>query len=190
MGTVATLYLASEALRINAKEQQAATLDRRRCRSEKLQNPHRPRHPLHSSVGQSCRRARSRPRHHGRLEAHRGYGRRKNRQEPSHLRTRSRCGNHRHGHHRRRRCIRPSRQYHTRTFIGRSWHHGRQPLRPSVGHRPQLAHGLGTHSSRGHDAFRAALLDLPQNLLGGNNQVCGERIVRTGSARALPNLAC
>jgi phosphate/sulfate permease len=133
--------------------------------TEELQKPPRQGYPVHPLVGEGSRGAGPRAGHHGGLEAHCGYRGREDRQVPPDLRTGRRGGDHGNGHHRIGGRLWAAGQHDARFVVGRSGNHGRQPLRPAVGHGAQPVNGVGTDAPRIHRSFGAAFLDVP---LDGN----------------------
>ncbi len=102
---------------------------------------------VHPALGQDRGGDRARPRHHGRLEAHRRHRRREDRQDASDLRAgrvgRTGCRR----HHRRRRRLRPAGFHHACAVVRRRRHHGSQRLRPADGNHPQPADGVGADAA-------------------------------------------
>ena len=74
------MYVSSEALRLMAKSKKPDVHRGRSCGDGQLQEEARSRHQVHSHLGQSCRCHRPGHGHHDRLEADRGDGRRKDRE--------------------------------------------------------------------------------------------------------------
>ncbi len=134
------MYVVSEAIRLMQEVRQADVL-RRRMRPSSTNYKKHIDHatkfiPLWVKVAVAMALGLG---HHGRMEAHRGDGRRKNRQGPSDLRAGRGGRNHRHGHDRRGGLLRFARQYHARAFVGHRRNHGRQSLRSAMGHGTQPA---------------------------------------------------
>ena len=96
------MYLVSEALRLMQKTKQPVFSTAGLGSARQLQEAHRQAHQVHPDLGEGRGGAGAGSGHHGRLEAHRGHGRRKDRQGSSHLRTGRRRRNHGDGHDRRR----------------------------------------------------------------------------------------
>ena len=80
------MYLASEALRVLTKDKESELTRRREETDRRVQEGARLLDQVHPDLGEDLRRDRARPRHDGRLEAHRRHGRREDRQDPPHLR--------------------------------------------------------------------------------------------------------
>ncbi len=87
--------------------------------------------PLHPAVGEGRRGHRPRPGHHGRLEAHRGHGRREDRQDPPDLRPGRLGGAGGDDDHRRSGHVWVAGIDHPRAVFRRGRHHGGQRLRPA-----------------------------------------------------------
>ena len=103
------LYLVGEALRLDPQDGAARVHGRRRGRAQELQEARRRRDEVHPALGQDRRRDRARPRHDGRLEAHRRDGRREDRQGPPDVRAGRSRRDHGDGHDRRGRHVRAAR---------------------------------------------------------------------------------
>ena len=129
------MYLASEALRFLMKDKEAELSSDGRRDAERLQELARQRDQVHPDLGQDRGRHRARPRHHGRLEAHRRHRRREDRQDPPDLRAGRLRRARRRRHDRRSRQLRPAGLDHPRAVVGRRRHHGGQRLRPADGRR-------------------------------------------------------
>jgi PiT family inorganic phosphate transporter len=100
--------------------------------------------------------------HHGRLEAHRGDGGRKDRQIAPDL-CAGRLGRTRgHGHDRRRGHAGPAGFDHARPLLRRGGHDGGQPVGPADGHDPQPADGLGADAAGLDPALGRALPAVPR----------------------------
>ena len=161
------MYLASEAIRflMKDKESDLSKDDVAKLNAYKgsLDNAT----TLHSQLGQDRGRDRARARHHGGLEAHRGHGRREDRQDPSHLRAGRLRRDHRGGHHRGRRRLRPAGVDHPCAVVGHRRHHDGQRFGPAVVDDPQHRHGLGADLAGRHGDLRQPVLDLLAAVLSG-----------------------
>ena len=137
------MYLTSEALKQMAKTNTPAFSAEDGKVLTHVSRLSRPGDQVHPGLGQGGGRHRARPRHHGRLEAHRRHRRREDRQGAPDLRPGrlGRAGGD--GDDRRRRHVRPAGQHHPCAVLRRRRHHGGEPLRPAMEHDPQPADGLG-----------------------------------------------
>ncbi len=139
------MYLVSEGLRFLGKSKTIAMSSCRQGDGRRVQDAARQLDQVHSELGEGGGGDRARPRHHDRLEAHRGHGGRAHRQDASDLRA-GRIGRaHRNAHDRRGGHVRPAGEHHACTLLGRRRNHGRQSVGPAVGDGTQSAHGVGAY---------------------------------------------
>ena len=106
------------------------------------------RHEVHPDVGQVRRRHCPWTRHHDRMEAHRGHGRREDRQRAPDLRAGRIGGGGGHADDRRGGLFRASGEYHARPLVRGRRRDGRQPFGSPDGHFAQPAPGVGPHVAR------------------------------------------
>ena len=137
------MYLASEAIRFLVKDKESdlnaqdiATLNAYKGSLDSATK-------FIPLLGEDRRRHRAGPRHHGRLEAHRRHGRRKDRQDAPDLRPGRLRRDHGGRDHRRRRRLRLAGLDHARAVVGHRRHHGGERLRPAMVDHPQHHRWLG-----------------------------------------------
>ena len=126
------MYLASEALRVLAKDKESELTPEEKTQIADLQEAARLRDQVHPVMGQDLRGDRARSRHDGRLEAHRHHRRREDRQDPPDLWPGRSGGNYRRGDDRRGRRLRPAGVDDARALVRRRRHDGRQRLGNAV----------------------------------------------------------
>ena len=102
------MYLASEALRFLMKDKEAELSGDQVATLNAYKGSLDSGYQVHPLLGEDRGGDRARAWHHDRLEAHRHHGRREDRQDPSDLRARSVCRDHRGGNHRGGRRLRPA----------------------------------------------------------------------------------
>ena len=171
------MYVASEALRLMAKDSQPGLHHRGERGSEELHGQAGQIHQVHPRLGQSGRGAGPWTGHDGGVEARRRHGGRKDRQGAPDLcagRLRRTRG---HGHHLRRRHLRPAGFNHAHPQFRSSGNHGRQRQRPAHVDDSQHRGGLGLHAAGCGAALRPALLALPRDFLKGAG-LPGQRYLR------------
>jgi phosphate/sulfate permease len=132
---------------------------------EELHRAAQQRHPLHPGLGEGLRRPGARPRHHGRLEAHRRHGGRAHRQDPPHLRPGRLGRDGRRGDDRARRTLRPAGLDHAHPVLGRRRDDGGQRLGPADGHGAQHGARLDPDPAGCHHAGRDLVLPAAPRVL-------------------------
>ena len=126
------MYLASEAMRVLAKDKESELTRRREEADRRVQEAARLFDQVHPALGEGLRGDRARARHDGRLEAHRRHRRREDRQDPPDLRPGRRGRARRRRDDRRGRRPRPAGVDDPRAVVRRRRHDGRQRLGNAV----------------------------------------------------------
>ena len=160
------MYLISETLG-DAEEEGLAEPDPAAAGGyRQLQERYRQRDQVHSDLGQGRRRHRPWPRHHGRLEAHRGDRGREDRQDPHDLcpGCLGRAGGH--ADHRGGGYVRPAGQHDPCALLRRRRDHGGQSVGAADVDGAQSDHGLGSHLAGLDRPRRGPLLAVPPPRIG------------------------
>ena len=141
------MYLASEALRVLAKDKESELTPEEKTAARRIQEAARLRDQVHPVMGQGLRGDRARSRHDGRLEAHRHHRRGEDRQDPPDLRPGRGSGNYRRRDDRRGRRLGPAGVDDARSLVRRRRHDGGQRLGNAVVDGAQPRARLGSDAA-------------------------------------------
>ena len=169
------IYLASEALRFLMKDKENELTKDEVATLTAYKQIARRGDQVHSALGQGRGRDRARARHHGRLETHRHYGRREDRQGAPHVRPGRVSRTRGHGDHRARRHVRPAGVHHPCVVVRRRRDDGGQRLGITMVDGAQPTDGLGADAARRDHAVCHPLCAVRQHIL---NRPRGEQAMR------------